>query len=77
MGRAAGADDGGRIARTLTDFLMDHSESERWEDAPDATALAFEVGCFGSVHVNQLTDSGIKNQKNQFKLIPLIPLYFT
>ena len=34
------------------------------------------VGCFGSVHVNQLTDSGFKNHKNQSKLIPLIPLYF-
>ena len=33
------------------------------------------LGCFGSVHVNQLTDSGFKNQKNQSKLIPLIPLY--
>ena len=32
MGRAAEAD-GGRIARTLTDFVMDRRESERWADA--------------------------------------------
>ena len=47
-------------------------DGRRWRIFPPY----FQVGCFGSVHVNQLTDWGLKNQKNQSKLILLIPLYF-
>ena len=49
-----------------------------WLPCLDRICVApfLEVGCFGSVHVNQLTDSGFKNQKNQSELIPSNSLVF-